>query len=83
MPSATSIILSRLLARRKTLQGILDDLLSKPASYSIQGSYSQTGHTPESLRAEIRQYDAAIARLAGSPAGGLNRQNIRYTGPLE
>ncbi len=72
--------LSRVLQRRKTLQDALDAVLSAPASYNIQGSYSQTSQSPDELRAEIARCDRAIEALTGQ-GGGIRRTYPSYIEP--
>lgn len=73
-------VLRRLLARRKTIQASLDDILSSPQSYSIQGSYSQTSQDAEKLQREIARIDAAIQAI-GSGQSFLKKSYPRYVDP--
>lgn len=72
--------LTRILRRRKTLQDALDAVLAAPASYNIQGSYSQTSQSPDTLRSEIARCDRAIEALTGN-GGGLRRSYPTYVEP--
>ena len=73
-------VVKRLLARRAELQKTLDDALSSPQSYSIQGSYSQTSQSPDQLREEIARLDSAILALSGE-GGPIRRTYPRYIAP--
>jgi hypothetical protein len=55
-----SNILTVLLKRRAVVQQQLDAALTSPASYSIQGSYSETARGVEELRDELSRLDAQI-----------------------
>ncbi len=73
-------VLRRLLARRKAIQASLDDILSSPQSYSIQGSYSQTSQDAEKLQREIARIDAAIQAIGSGPSF-LKKSYPRYVDP--
>lgn len=79
--SLRSITIKRLLLRRKTLQDALDAALASPVSYNIQGSYSQTAQSPDTLRAEIARIDNAICALSGDNSGGIRKSYPRYIDP--
>lgn len=79
--STISIILSRLLRRRAAVQKQLDEALAAPQSYSIQGSYSQTAQSADTLRAELTRLDAAIASLGTSGDSSFRRVYPKYTEP--
>lgn len=79
--SSTNLILSRLTARRASIQKQLDDVLSSPQSYSIQGSYSQTSQSAETLRAELAKLDSAISVLLFGGDGTLKRVYPVYRNP--
>ena len=55
-------------------------MLAAPASYNIQGSYSQTSQSPDELRAEIARCDRAIEALTGQ-GGGIRRTYPSYIEP--
>lgn len=76
----TTPILARLMARRKTLQDALDEILSSPQSYSIQGSYSQTSQDADNLRREIAAIDSAIKCL-GASSSVISKAYPRYIDP--
>lgn len=59
-----SKILVVLLKRRATVQQQLDAALTSPASYSIQGSYSETARGVGELRDELSRLDAQIHAIA-------------------
>lgn len=63
MKNIKNPILERLLRRRALLKKQLSDALAAPASYSIQGSYSETLRTPDDIRAELNQLDNEIQAL--------------------
>lgn len=73
MTALTSAILARLLKRRAAVQAQLDDILCKPASYSIQGSYSQTSQDADVLRDELRRIDSQIRRVRRGDGSGMTR----------
>lgn len=62
--AAQSTILVALLKRRATVQQQLDAALTSPASYSIQGSYSETARGVAELRDELARLDAQIHAIA-------------------
>lgn len=62
--AAQSIVLQNLLKRRATVQRQLDEALTSPASYSIQGSYSETARGVAELRDELARMDAQIRAIA-------------------
>lgn len=70
---ARTIIVKKLLDRRAALQAQLDDVLSKPASYTIQGSYSQTSQTAETLRKEIAAIDTQIRCVRHGEGQSISR----------
>lgn len=69
MTELQNAILLKLIKRRAALQSQLDDVLSKPASYSVQGSYSQTSQNAETLRAELARLDAQIKNFRNGGHG--------------
>lgn len=79
MTNLKTAILTKLLTRRATIQAQLDDVLSKPASYSIQGSYSQTSQTAETLREELAAIDAQIRNVRTGGTGGITRVYPDYS----
>lgn len=79
--STISIILSRLLRRRAAVQKQLDEALAAPQSYSIQGSYSQTAQSPDTLRAELERLDSAISAFVTGGDGTLKRVYPAYRNP--
>ena len=54
-------LLTCLLRKRAMLRKQLADALAAPASYSIQGSYSETTRTPDDIRQELEQLDQEIS----------------------
>lgn len=54
-------LLTCLLRKRAMLRKQLADALAAPASYSIQGSYSETTRTPDDIRQELERLDQEIA----------------------
>lgn len=56
-----SPLLTCLLRKRALLRKQLADALAAPASYSIQGSYSETTRTPDDIRQELERLDQEIA----------------------
>lgn len=78
---ATNFILTRLLERRAIVQKQLDDVLAAPQSYSIQGSYSQTAQSPDTLRAELARLDSAISAFVTGGDGTLKRVYPAYRNP--
>ncbi len=79
MPTLKTAILTKLLRRRATVQKQLDELLSKPASYSIQGSYSQTSQDADTLREELAAIDAQIRNVRTGGNGGIARVYPDYS----
>ncbi|MGN0866180.1 MAG: hypothetical protein ACI4SG_00680 [Oligosphaeraceae bacterium] len=77
----TNILLSRLMERRAAVQKQLDDVLSSPQSYSIQGSYSQTAQSAETLRAELAKLDGAIQAAISGFDGGIKRMYPVFRDP--
>ena len=56
-----SPLLTCLMRKRAMLRKQLADALAAPASYSIQGSYSETTRTPDDIRQELERLDQGIA----------------------
>lgn len=79
--SAINLILARLTERRATVQKQLDDVLASPQSYSIQGSYSQTAQSAETLRAELARLDSAISAFITGGDGSIRRVYPSYRNP--
>lgn len=73
--AAQSIVLQNLLKRRATVQRQLDEALTSPASYSIQGSYSETARGVADLRDELARLDAQIRAIAAGQG------DLTYTYP--
>ena len=59
-----SNILTVLLKRRAVVQQQLDVALTSPASYSIQGSYSETARAVADYRDQVARLDAQIRAIA-------------------
>ncbi len=79
MTKLKTAILTKLLARRGAIQAQLDEILSKPASYSIQGSYSQTSQDAATLREELAAIDAQIRNVRTGGNGGITRVYPDYS----
>ena len=62
--SATKIIISNLFKKRCQLEAELEDALKRPASYSIQGSYSETCRSVDDIRQELTAIDTEIRAMA-------------------
>ena len=56
-----SPLLTCLMRKRAMLRKQLADALAAPASYAIQGSYSETTRTPDDIRQELERLDQEIA----------------------
>lgn len=63
MTTSKNPILDCLLRKRSLLKKQLDEALASPASYSIQGSYSETLRTPDDIRQELNKLDGEIQAL--------------------
>lgn len=61
---AVKLIVAELIKQRCALEEELEGALKRPASYSIQGSYSETGRSVDDIRSELTAIDTEIRALA-------------------
>ena len=61
---AIKIIVAELIRQRCALEEELEGALTRPQSYSIQGSYSETSRGVSEIREEIAALDTEIRALA-------------------
>lgn len=72
---AVKLIVAELIKKRCALEEELEGALKRPASYSIQGSYSETGRSVDDIRSELTAIDTEIRALATGSG------DISYTYP--
>ena len=66
-----SPLLTCLLRKRALLRKQLADALAAPASYSIQGSYSESTRPVEDIRRELEQLDQEIVIIVNGTGPAL------------
>lgn len=72
---AIKLIVQELIKRRIALEDELQSALKRPASYSIQGSYSESGRSITEIRDELTALDTELRALATGSG------DISYTYP--